>query len=205
MKRDTLRNEIGRPFQNKIDLQNAATFCWAGFKRVFCSLESLGKNEVSLLNIVGLHSYGLSVSNFREDKTNRKKMTVKKYCYMNSIVSFALWKVTYISIDPSEIVHSARWVFIEMYFYLETILTLPWMFSCLNFFLSRHLFSNFIDFYTFWIHALKFKIFMPHTCRILYLSNCSRILRYKSIWETKRCGKVHLLFIENESDFLFGG
>lgn len=76
-------------------------------------------------------------------------MTVEKYFNMDSVVSFPLRKVTYISIDPSQIVHSVRWVFIEMYFYLETILMLPWMFSCLNFFLSRYLSSNFIDFYTF--------------------------------------------------------
>lgn len=128
-------------------------------------------------------------------------MTFEKYFYLDSIVSFALWKVSSISIDPNQIVHSARWIFIEMYFYLETVLMLPWMFSCLNFFLSRYLFNNFTDFYAFRIYALKFKIFMPHTCSIPYLSKCFRILRYKSTWETKWCGKVHLLFIENESDF----
>lgn len=65
-------------------------------------------------------------------------MTAEKYFYLGSTVSFPLRKVTYISIDLSQIVHSTRWVFIEMFFYLEAILMLSWIFSCLNFFLSRY-------------------------------------------------------------------
>lgn len=69
-----LRNQIGWNYQNKTDLQMLQLFGWASFKGNFCSFESLGKNEVSLLDRVGLHTQRLSVSHFREEKTkmNRK-------------------------------------------------------------------------------------------------------------------------------------
>lgn len=84
---------------------------------------------------------------------------------------------------------------------LDTIFVMPWVFFLSPCLLSQHMLIPYVQLYNFkyilWnLECLYFSVAKYFILQIA--------LTYKSTWEFKWWSKIHVLLIENESDFLFG-